>query len=122
MSATSFLQSQLVNAVLANGTYTGPEDLYVALLNTNQTELGGLGYSRQLVQFNIPSGESFGTNTAALEFGAATEDWAAVRYWRVVDASTAGNVLFQGQFTSDQTVLADSTLVLEEGAVVITFS
>jgi len=120
MSATAYLESQLITAVLDNTAYTGPATLYLALFDADETELSGAGYSRETVAFDITG--SSAVNSAAVVFGAATADWTAARYWRVMDASTGGNALFAGQFTSDQTVKEDSTLEFAEGNIEITFS
>jgi hypothetical protein len=92
----------------------------LALFDATETELAGAGYSRQTVAFDITG--SSAVNSAAVEFGAATADWTAARFWRVMDASSSGNALFAGQFTSDQTVLDGNTLEFAAGNIEITFS
>jgi len=125
MSASNFLESQLITAVLANGSYTGPEDLYVALYSTAPTdssagtELSGDGYSRQTVTFDITG--SVATNDADVEFGAATADWAAARAWAIVDAATSGNILFYRNFTTSQAVRSSKTLLFKTGNITIEF-
>lgn len=125
MSASNFLQTQLINAVLDGGTYTGPTTVYAALYSVTPTassagtELDGSGYSRQSVSFDITAG--VGTNDAAVEFGPATADWTTATGWAVLDDSTGGNVLFYGSFSTAQTVVEDFSLEFAPGTISISF-
>lgn len=131
MSASNFLENQLITAVLDGGTYTGPTTLYLSLYSTAPTEssagteLSGSGYARQTVTFSVDVttilDQTQATNTANVTFGPATADWSTATGWAVTDQSTAGNVLFYNTFNTGQTVRNTKSLTIVAGNLTIVF-
>lgn len=104
-----YLANELLDHVLKNSTYTPPTSLWIALftssagLDSNNsllwTEVSGGSYAR--VEVGGASGIDFNTatsgsttNDAVITFATATVNWGTVTHIAIMDASTAGNVLF----------------------------
>jgi len=119
MSAKS---DYLENKVLQDNVVT--PNVYVGLFSTDPgedasgTELSNLGYSRQLVAFGTPSGGST-SNTAAVTFGPAQENWSTASYMAVFDAASGGNMLYYGALGTARTALQYDSLEFAIGALVV---
>lgn len=87
--------------------------------STSGTELSGSGYARVSINglFAAASGGS-ASNNAAIEFSAATADWAAVVAFGIFDASTSGNLLAYG--TISKTISNGDIARFAAGNLVIT--
>ncbi len=110
-----YLENKLVRQVLRNESYTPPATVYLALFTTTitedpnpaveamvGTEVTGGSYARQSIAFEIPEdGET--TNSSTITFPAPSTDWGTVTHWGLFDASTAGNMLFFGEFDTPRT-------------------
>ena len=60
-------------------------------------------------------------NTAVVDFPACTgSNWGAVAYWSIWDASTGGNMLLHGAFTSAKTIEVNDVLRVAAGDLDIT--
>lgn len=113
----------ITGATAAAGT--GPATLYVALYTANPTdstagtEVSGGSYARVAVTSSlanwagtqgagttaVSSGTSGTTsNNAAITFPAPTANWGVITGVGLLDASTAGNLLFFGALTTNKTV------------------
>lgn len=109
---TDFLENALLNAVLRATAYTPPAAVYVALFTSATTEGGGGGevsggsYARQAVTFGAPS-NGVCSNTGSVVFNNMPA--AVVTHVAIMDASSAGNMLFHGPLATQRTTaLADS--------------
>jgi len=117
--------------------YTAPTTLYLGLfLNTSgnaSTNLeagtltdevptaGGTGYLRQTVTFGAAASGVCATD-ATVTFPAATANWGTVTHVAVLDASTAGNVLFYGQVTTAKTIETGDTFQVTSGNLTVTLA
>ena len=125
MSATNFLEDAILAATLTGTTYTGGT-VYLALYSAGPTESGtatelsGSGYSRTSVAFSITDGTA--TNTANVTVGPATGDWTSATGWGIVDANSAGNILYAGNFAISQTVKNGLSLTFETGKIAISIN
>lgn len=112
MSKTNFLETQILNHVLRNVPYSAPATVYVALFTATPdetgggTEVSGGAYARQAVTFAAPSPDSV-TNTADILFPVATANWGTVTHFAIMDALTAGNMLYYSALTTARSVLVD---------------
>jgi hypothetical protein len=104
-------------------TTTAPATVYVALFNSDDSagltaenleagtitdECGGGAYARQAVTFGTVSGGSV-SNSADVTFPAATDgNWGTITHVAVMDASSAGNVLFYGALTGGGKTIENS--------------
>lgn len=121
MAALSdYLEAALLNEVLRNTGYTPAATVYLALFTDATTDAGGGtevtggSYARQAVTFGAPSG-GVCSNTGAIAF--ASMPAATVTHAAIMDASTAGNMLFHGALTASKTVGAGDTLTFAIGDI-----
>lgn len=127
MSAMSdYLENKLLDHILGTTAYTAPSAVYLGLSiasmgeNAGGTELSGNGYARVAVAFDAASGGTT-DNTAVVDFPACTgSNWGAVAYWSIWDASTGGNMLLHGAFTSAKTIEVNDVLRVAAGDLDIT--
>ncbi len=99
MSAMSdYLELKVLDHVLSVTAYTMPSNVYVGLStgsfgeDNSGTELSGNNYTRKEATFSAASSGSI-TNSATVEFNAATGAWGTITSFGVFDASTSGNLL-----------------------------
>ena len=92
------------DARIATGFGTGSE--YVALFKTDNTEVSGGGYSRQLASF-VQSTESGNTdaivNQAEIDFGTATANWGTIDEVRIYTSSSStasSNLVFTANISN----------------------
>jgi hypothetical protein len=103
MSASNYLETELLKGVLTGNTYTAPGNVYAALYTTalddtvSGTEISGNGYSRQSVAFAVT--DNLAENTGNVTFTCSGNAWGTVRALALWDASTAGNALFWTNIT-----------------------
>ena len=129
MSAMSdYLEDKLLDHILAVTPFSAPSNVYLGLSiasmgeNAGGTELSGNGYARVAVAFDAASGGTT-DNTAVVDFPACTgSNWGAVAYWSIWDASTGGNMLLHGAFTSAKTIEVNDVLRVAAGDLDITAS
>jgi hypothetical protein len=129
-AASDFLENEILDHVLGKGTrdYTSPANLFVALFtastgletNSPSAEVSGSGtaYVRKAVTFGAASSGS-ASNSATITFDVATANWGTVTHVAVMDASTAGNVLFWGAVTSSKTIETGDTFQIALGNLTV---
>jgi len=121
MSAMSdYLENEILDHILATGSYTAPAAVYVGLStasfadDNSGTELSGSGYARVAATFGAAASGT-ASNSAAIEFPAATGSWGTVSHFGIFDASTAGNLLIHGAFTASKTIASGDILKISAG-------
>lgn len=98
MSFSNHAENLVLDWLLTNGTAARPTAWYVGLFTSDPTdadtgtEVSGGSYARTAVTFSVTGNAA--TNTAGVEFPAATASWGTVSHIAVYDASTGGNMLF----------------------------
>lgn len=125
-AASDYLEDALLDHVLGNTTFTQPAALYIGLwtaddgleAGTLTSEVSGGSYARQTVAFDAASGGST-SNTATVTFPTATANWGTITHVAVMDASTAGNVLFHGAVTSSKVIETGDTFQISAGNLTI---
>ena len=127
MPMTYQLANQLANATLRNQSYTSPANVYAALystaptVSTSGTELTGNGYARVQATFSNPANASMTTN-ANVTIGPCTGNaWPTVVSFGIVDASTAGNIMYFKNISGRNIAVGDS-FVIDGGNLTITIS
>ena len=106
---SNFLEAALINATLRNTSYTSPTTVYLALYTNDPTdadtgtEISGGSYARQSITFGAPSNGT-STNSAAIEFPAATANWGVVTHVGIRDALTSGNLLYHTALDASKTI------------------
>lgn len=82
------------------GLWTADDDLEGGTITS---EVSGGSYARELCAFGAPA-DGVMNNTAAITFATATAAWGTVTHFAVLDAITAGNVIFHGTLTASRVV------------------
>ena len=106
---SNYLENALINATLRNTSYTSPTTVYLALYTDDPTdadtgtEISGGSYARQSITFGAPSSGT-STNSAAIEFPAATANWGVVTHVGIRDALTSGNLLYHTALDASKTI------------------
>lgn len=126
-AASNYLENKILDHVLTSTAYTQPSR-YLALFTANtgletnspsaEISTSGTAYSRQAVTFAAASSGSSSTN-ATVTFSAATANWGTITHVAVMDASTAGNVLFWGAVTTSKTIETGDTFQVTSGNLTI---
>lgn len=130
MSALSDYAEKLVlDWLMTTGAATRPTTWYVSLCTTatddagGGTEVTGGAYSRQAVTFGAgvsPGGTA--TNTAPVSFTAVGANWGTVSHIRIMDAATAGNVLWHGAMVDPRIVNDGDTLSFAANTINLTLA
>ena len=126
MSAMSdYLENEILDHILGTGAYTMPTTVYVGLStgsfndDNSGTEITGNNYSRVAATFSAAASGTT-SNSAAVEFAAATGSWGTISHFGIFDASTAGNLLIHGAFTVSKAIASGDILKIPTGDLDIT--
>ena len=142
---SNYLENKLVDHILRATAFTAPGTVYIALYTAAPSDTGGgteitIGtnnYSRASLvssqsawnntQASGTAVASTGTtgitaNTSAITFATPSGSWGTVTHFGILDAATAGNLLFHGALTVSQTVNTGNTVSFAAGALQITFA
>jgi hypothetical protein len=126
-SKTDYLESKLLNHVLRNEAYTSAATVYSALFtvipsdSTAGTEVttASSGYTRLATTFSTSSGSGASYNATQRTFATAAAGYTVVG-WGLLDAATAGNLLYWATVTTlaiaigDQATFAVSAISITE--------
>jgi len=127
-SFTDYLEDKILKHVFTNTAYTSPTTVYVGLFTTaptdtgGGTEISGSGYTRKSAAFTVSGTGTLATNSAAIDFDAATGSWGTVVAMAIFDASTAGNMLAWADLTTSKTIATGDVLRIPIGDLDITLS
>jgi hypothetical protein len=108
MPFTAYTDNKLIDHLLGSDTFTKPAARYVALFIGDPTAGGteisttGSAYARLSSAFTIAA--NVATNTADLQWSAATTSWGTINYMAVYDAATGGNMLVSSALTTAKTI------------------
>ena len=108
MSFTNYLETEILDHVFGGNAYTAPSTLYVGLYTAapgetgGGTELSGSGYARQSAAFTVSGNTA--SNSANIEFPAATSNWGTVTHAGIFDAVIGGNLIAYATLTSSKVV------------------
>lgn len=119
MSAVSdYLEGKIIDHLFRTGTLSKPASLYFALYTAAQsdagggTEVSGGGYARVAVPpldanfaaASLQGGATVTSNSGAITYPAPNAAWGTVTHWGVLDAASAGNLLFHGALTASKVI------------------
>ena len=117
---SNFLETELIDHILRNASYTSPTTIYVALYTDDPTdadsgtEVSGNNYARQSVTFSAPSNGAT-SNSSDITFPTASASWGTITHIGLHDASTAGNLLLHSPLTASKAVGTDDTFKINSG-------
>lgn len=124
MSFSNTFETAVLNWALTAGSVTRPTSWYVGLFTTDPaegetgTEVSGNGYARKAVTFTV-TGDT-GSNSADVEFDAATGSWGTVTHVAVHDASTGGNIIAYGALSASKAIGTGDIFRISAGDLDIT--
>jgi hypothetical protein len=127
-SFSDYLEDKLLKHAFTNTAYTPASTLYVGLYTAAPTDTGGGtevsggSYARVSVSFSVSGTGTLCTNSAAVEFTAATASWGTIVAVGVFDASTAGNLLAWADLTVNKTIDTGDIFRIPTGDLDITLS
>jgi len=127
-SFSDYLEDKLLKHAFTNTTYTPAATMYVGLYTAAPTDAGGGtqvsggSYARVSVAFTVSGTSTLCTNSAAVEFTAATASWGTIVAVGVFDASTAGNLLAWADLTVNKTIDTGDIFRIPAGDLDITLS
>ena len=130
MSAFSnYYANIVVNATVRGTSFTPPSTVYLGLFKAstglNEDNLGtaqevtGGSYARQAVTFVAPTNGATQL-TANVTFPMATANWGTVTHIAIMDASTAGHVIYWAAVTASKAIDIDDTLVVNAADCTLT--
>ena len=124
---SNYLENKLLDGVLRNTQYTVPTTVYSALFTvipsaaTGGTEVtnASSGYTRVATTFCTAGATAAGqsVNVSGLTFVTAAAAYTVVG-WAVMDAITAGNLLYWATVTTIAFAIGDQATIAVGGAVV----
>lgn len=128
-AASDYLENAVLDHVLKNTAYPQPTNLYIGLWTadngleqgTQTGEVSGGSYVRKLVTFGAAVGGS-ASNNVTVTFDAATANWGTITHVAVMDALSAGNVLFHGAVTTSKTIESGDTFQISTGNLTISLA
>ena len=135
-SKSDYLEKKILDYLLGNVTDFRSTTVYIALstaaysdaaAGSSMTEVSGGSYARVAVtndatNWPAATGTSPATKAsgAAFTFPSATASWGTIQSFYIVDASSAGNVLYGGDLTASKTIGSGDTATFASGAITIT--
>lgn len=124
---TNYAEDLVLDWLLTNGAATRPTAWYVALYTVapgesgGGTEVSGGSYARTAVTFTVSgTAPTTASNSAAVEFPAATGNWGTIVAAGIFDASTSGNLLAFADLTTSKTVDTGDVLRFNTGEIDVT--
>ena len=128
-AASDYLENKVLDHVLGNTTYTPAATIYVGLWTADDglesgtvtSEVSGGSYARQSITFSAATGGS-ADSSATVTFPAATANWGTITHVALMDASTAGNVLFHGSVTTSKTIESGDTFQISANNLTISLA
>ena len=128
-AASDYLEDAVLDHVLGNTTYTPAGTLYLGLwtaddgleAGTLTSECSGGAYARQSITFDAAAGGS-ADSAATVTFPAATSNWGTITHVAIMDAASAGEVLFHGAVTTSKTIETGDTFQVSAGNLTISLA
>lgn len=129
MSASNYLENEILDHILSAAAWTAPATLYVALHTADPGDTGtqatnettGTSYARVAVTnnaTNFPAAAGGAkSNGTAINFPTpGSGGWGTVTHWSIGDAASgAGNILFSGALTVSKTINSGDTVSFPVG-------
>ena len=124
---SNYLENALINGTLRATSYTAPTTVYVGLYTSDPTdantgtEVSGGSYARTSVTFGAPS-NGVSLNNAAVEFPQASGSWGTVGWIGLLDASTAGNLLYHTPLDVSKVIASGDIFKIAIGSLSVTLA
>ena len=126
MSFSNTYETNVLTWVFTGNAVTRPTAWYIGLFTAapgeagGGTEVSGGSYAREAATFTV-SGDT-ASNSANIEFTAATASWGTVTHIAVFDASTGGNQIAYASMTASKAIDTGDILRIPAGDLDITLN
>ena len=126
MSFSNTYETNVLTWVFTGNAVTRPTAWYIGLFTAapgeagGGTEVSGGSYAREAATFTV-SGDT-ASNSANIEFTAATASWGTVTHIAVFDASTGGNQIAYASLTASKAIDTGDILRIPAGDLDITLN
>jgi len=127
MPKSYYFDNAVLNAALLNVAYPTPTSVWVALYTTSPdptgggSEVSGGGYLRIQATFVTPADGAV-SNTADITYPVATSAWGTITSFAILDAPTAGNILYYGTLSASRIVQQNDQIKFPLGQLTVTES
>jgi len=125
MSFTNQHETDVLTWSLTTGSVTRPTAWYIALFTSDPTDTGSAGtevsggsYARTAATFSVTGDTA--TNTAGIEFPAASASWGTVSHIGIMTASSGGNMLVHAALSAAKTISSGDVFRIPTGDLDIT--
>lgn len=132
-SKSVYLENKALDIVLGGTAWSPPGTVYIALstaaftnaaTGSSMTEVSGGSYARVAVTNNATNWPNASggvkSNGTIFTFPAATAGWGTVLSFYIVDAASAGNVLYGADLTVSRTVATGDTASFAVNSITLT--
>ena len=126
MSFSNIYETNVLTWVFTGNAVTRPTAWYIGLFTAapgeagGGTEVSGGSYAREAATFTV-SGDT-ASNSANIEFTAATASWGTVTHIAVFDASTGGTQIAYASLTASKAIDTGDILRIPAGDLDITLN
>lgn len=126
MSLSDTYETTTLNWLFTSGAVTRPTTWFIALYtvaptdSTAGTEVTGGSYARQAVTMTVTGDTA--SNSATVEWPAASASWGTVVAAAIMDASTSGNIIAYGALTANKTISSGDVFRFPAGAFDVTLN
>jgi hypothetical protein len=126
---SDYLEDKVLDHVFGGNAYTAPATLYVALYTVAPTDTGGGtevtggSYARQSGTFTVSgTNPTTASNSAAIEYPTATDNYGTVVAVGILDASSSGNLLAYANLDTSKSVTTGDVFRFDTGDLDITLA
>lgn len=131
MSATNFLEDEILDHILGEGArnFTPSTTLYIGLFTAvadgeagTVTEVSGNGYARTAVSFAAASGGSAASSGDVTFPAASGGAWGTITHIGIYSASTAGDLYFVGSLSASKQVDDGDVFQITSGSLTVSLN
>jgi len=126
---SDYLEDKVLDHVFGGNAYTAPATLYAALYTVAPTDTGGGtevtggSYVRQSGTFTVSGTDpTTASNSAAIEYPTATDNYGTVVAVGILDASSSGNLLAYANLDTSKSVTTGDVFRFDTGDLDITLA
>jgi hypothetical protein len=124
MSLTNTYETTTLTWLFTGDSATRPTAWYIGLFTTDPgetgsgTEVSGGSYARTAVTLTVSGNTA--TNSAAVEFAAATASWGTITHIGVMDASSGGAMIVHAALDASKAIASGDVFRIPAGDLDIT--
>jgi len=124
MSLTNTYETTTLTWLFTGDSATRPTSWYIGLFTTDPgetgagTEVSGGSYARTAVTMSVSGNTA--TNSAAVEFSAATASWGTITHIGVMDASSGGTMIVHAALDASKAIASGDVFRIPAGDLDIT--